>query len=227
MIEDDLDKFKHINDSYGHEEGDLVLKHLVRTIKTNIRSGNKVIRQGGGSSPAVTIPDFRAQVSSRPGSPLVCLITDKKKPQQVKICYPFFMNTEELAEKVRSAASEQFSRSGGPGGQNVNKVNTQVTLRIPVCLLGLSEEELTRLTGRLGKRINAAGELIIQSSETRSQTANRERALERAVLLISGALAPVRRRRPTRPSTGSKQRRLKRKKIRSDRKQSRRPPGEE
>ncbi len=137
------------------------------------------------------------------------------------------MNTTELAQQIRSAASEQFSRSGGPGGQNVNKVNTQVTLRVPLDRLALSGEELARLTNRLGKRINADGELIIQSSETRSQNTNRERALERAVLLISGALAPVRRRRATRPSKGAKQRRLKRKKIRSDRKQSRRPPREE
>ncbi len=137
------------------------------------------------------------------------------------------MNSEELEEIIRSVASEQFSRSGGPGGQNVNKVNTQVTLRVPVGQLGLSEEGLSRLSARLGNRINTEGELIIQSSETRSQSTNRERALERAVLLISGALAPVRRRRPTRPSKGAKQRRLDRKKIRPDRKQSRRPPGEE
>ncbi len=131
---------------------------------------------------------------------------------------------EALEQQVRAVARETFSRSGGPGGQNVNKVNTQVTLHVPVSGLDLSPVELDALVSRLGTRINADGELVVHSSETRSQTRNREIAMDRVLSLIDHAIQPERPRRPTRPSRAARERRLQRKRVRGTRKRLRRPP---
>lgn len=131
-----------------------------------------------------------------------------------------------LALQIRAVARESFSRSGGPGGQNVNKVNTQVTLHVPLSELDLSDEERERLALRLGNRITGENELVVQCSETRSQAKNREIALERALSLIDYAVRPRRKRRPTRPTNASRERRLRAKRVRSERKRTRRPPEE-
>lgn len=133
---------------------------------------------------------------------------------------------DELEQQIRAAARESFSRSGGPGGQNVNKVNTQVTLHVPLGGLALSEAERERLVERLSNRITAENELVVQCSETRSQAQNREIALSRALSLIDHALQPQRTRRPTRPSRAARERRLERKRVRAERKRLRRPPEE-
>ena len=134
------------------------------------------------------------------------------------------METGKLEERIRLLASEQFSRSGGPGGQNVNKVNTRVTLRLPVRSIGFSDEEFRLLTARLAGRINAAGELVIHCSDTRSQSRNRELVLDRAFALILEALVPVELRRLTKPSRGAHERRLTEKRKRSARKMNRGKP---
>lgn len=125
---------------------------------------------------------------------------------------------------VEREATWEFSRSGGPGGQNVNKVNTRATLRLPVDKLPVDADTLERVQRKLANRITREGDLVIHAREARSQTANRRAAVERAVALLLDALARKKGRRTTRPSRGSVERRIESKKIRGRRKRNRRPP---
>lgn len=134
------------------------------------------------------------------------------------------MDQEAVRQAIEDAGSVEFARSGGPGGQNVNKLNTKVVLRVPLEALPLSEAESSRLRKLLSKRVNNRNELVVHSSETRSQATNRDRAEERAVSLITGAARPQKSRKPTRPTRGSKERRLASKKKRGEKKRLRRDP---
>ena len=108
------------------------------------------------------------------------------------------------------------SLSSGPGGQNVNKVSTKVTLWFDVAnSASLSPEQKELITSRLGSRMSKDGVLRVISQQTRSQAANREAAIERFVELLGAALKPEKARKKTRVSTAAKRRRLEEKKQRS------------
>ena len=119
-------------------------------------------------------------------------------------------------------------RGPGPGGQNVNKVSTAVELRWNVAQSpALTEPVRARLMKLAGRRLTLDGVLIIQADQFRSQDRNRQDALDRLVALVrEAAIAPIPR-RPTRPTLGSKKRRLESKGKRADLKKLRSSKGED
>jgi ribosome-associated protein len=139
------------------------------------------------------------------------------------------MDSHRIEENIRASAHFTFARSGGPGGQNVNKVSSKAILRLPLGrfagLASLSEAELARMREKLGRRLNERGDLVLAVQDTRDQAKNREIAVQRVSALVAASLRQPRRRVKTRPSTGSREARLASKKRRgaSKRLRSRRP----
>lgn len=127
----------------------------------------------------------------------------------------------------RTLASDRvtfsFAKSGGPGGQHVNKTATAVTLRVPLTALGevLPADAVSRLKRASGHRL-AGDELIIHASASRSQHANRKACLLKLREMVVAALHRPTPRRATRPSRARRQKRLDQKKQRGQRKAERR-----
>jgi ribosome-associated protein len=133
-----------------------------------------------------------------------------------------------LEECVRKRARLSFAKSGGRGGQNVNKVSTKVLARVTIASLdALTEEQKARVRAKLAKRITEGDELSVSADDERSQARNRELAIARLAELIARATHRPRPRRPTRPTRGSKLKRLDSKKRLGRQKLSRKPPTDE
>jgi len=115
-----------------------------------------------------------------------------------------------------------YSRSPGPGGQNVNKTATKVTLWFDVSgSASLSADQRRRLCAALSTRIGRDGRLRVSGWRHRTQSANRREVLARFVVLLASAMRPKRPRRATRPSRAARERRLREKRLRGRQKEAR------
>lgn len=131
--------------------------------------------------------------------------------------HPFFIPESELAFSS--------SRSGGPGGQNVNKVETRITVvwNIDRSTI-ITEEQRAALREKLKNRISVSGEVILHCGTYRSQLRNKEEAIRRLTALVQDALAQKPERKATKPSRRMRERRLESKRERSKKKESRKAP---
>ncbi len=133
----------------------------------------------------------------------------------IKITDSIYINESEV--------KESFIRSSGPGGQHVNKVATAVQLRFNAKYSGnISAKVYKRLRAIAGSKLTEDGNLIIVSREHRSQSQNRRVALDKLISLLQQAAKKPKRRKKTRPSRASVEKRLRNKRLQSEKKKSRR-----
>lgn len=133
------------------------------------------------------------------------------------------MDEEKLRQEIRYKAV----RSSGAGGQNVNKVSSKVELHFPLDSTQVfTEEEKDRIREKLRSRLTNNNELVLQSDESRSQHRNKELVTKRFIEMVKAALVRQKSRKKTRPSKASKLKRLRSKKIQSEKKSNRKKPFE-
>jgi ribosome-associated protein len=137
-----------------------------------------------------------------------------------------------ISSRIRIADDElqfTFVRSSGPGGQNVNKLNTKAVLRWSVRASGaLPEDVRERFLHRYRHRVTVEGDFLLSSQRFRDQRQNQRDCLEKLREMLSAVAVPPKPRKPTKPTRSSRQRHRTDKRIHGQKKQSRRPPsGEE
>jgi len=133
----------------------------------------------------------------------------------IKITHSIYINESEV--------KESFIRSSGPGGQHVNKVSTAVQLRFNAKNSGnISAKVFNRLRAIAGSKLTEDGNVLIVSREHRSQSQNRRVALDKLISLLQQAAKKQKHRTPTRPSQASVEKRLRNKRLQSEKKKSRR-----
>lgn len=118
------------------------------------------------------------------------------------------------------------SRSGGPGGQNVNKVSSKIELRFNIMeSMVLTPEEKETIISLNRNKISKEGILVIQAQVSRSQLKNKKKSIEKFYCILAKALTPIKKRKRTKPSLSSKKKRLDKKKVVSTKKMSRKKIG--
>lgn len=133
--------------------------------------------------------------------------------------------SDSIKEQLLTEVQFSASRSGGPGGQNVNKVNTKIELRFPVQESEvLDENQKLLILSKLKNRINNESELLVTSSVERTQWKNKEKATQKFFEFIEKALTKPRKRKKTQPTAASRLRRIENKKKLGQKKQLRKPP---
>lgn len=127
------------------------------------------------------------------------------------------------AAKLNRELAFTASRSEGPGGQNVNKVNSKITLRFDITNSQIiTDDEKKVLSEKFSSFLTKEGVLILSSQEKRSQLQNKEEVIKKLDALLTKAFEVKKRRKPTKPSKSAKDKRLKKKKLASEKKKWRR-----
>jgi ribosome-associated protein len=140
-------------------------------------------------------------------------------------CYDCQLKTVSMNRKIDSAVLGRellvtTSRSSGPGGQNVNKVNSKITLKFDIAQSQmLTPEEKETLLIKLAGKLTTEGVLIVTSQDKRSQLENKEAAIAKLERIINKAFEKKKKRKATKPTKSSVQERIKSKKQKSEKKQ--------